>query len=88
VADQQQPAPAEGAGDQGGEGDPISQLGDALMSLVQGVQGSSLGDDVKKQAALVAQDYQKLQEMITGGGQGASQGAAMQGGNPNAVPVS
>lgn len=73
--------------------DPLKALGDGIGALVEGVQGSQLGDDVKKQAALVQQDFEQLVQMI-GGGQGApsgpqsAQGASdMAGQNPNAQAV-
>lgn len=83
--------PQEQTQDSQEQGDPIQALGGALDSFVQGVQGSNLPDDVKKQAQAVMDSFQQLVSMIGGGGGGGSQPAAnasqMAGANPNAQMV-
>jgi len=82
-------AQAQGA-PEGGE-DPVSMLGNAIGAFVDGVNGSKLPDEVKKQAAVVQADFQKLVDMMggqSGGGEEQVQHMdEMAGGNPNAVPV-
>lgn len=76
---------------EGDQGDPIQALGGALQAFVEGVQGSQLGDDVKKQAGVVQQDFEQLVQMIQGGGQSGPQPMAgasqMASSNPNAQQV-
>ena len=84
-----QPPPQEGPQGPPQEKDPLQTLGNAINSLAESVMSSKMPDETKQQAQVVAQEFQKLQSMLSGGGGGIKPqpGAAMSGGNPNAQPM-
>ena len=80
--------PEQGPGEQqGGANDPMTALGQGIAAMVQGL--AKAPPEVQKAAQGVQAAFQQLMDVLGGGGgpQPLPQGAQMQGGNPNAVPV-